>query len=72
MQAREILAYAAEWRKASALAPGAGASLTPLIMSEGEMEEIVDGSQLTTGQLLRAAIAGIVTLPEQTQESRRG
>lgn len=63
MKAEELIAYALRFRAASDMQPGSPASITPLMLTEDQMNEVVDGTGLTAAQWLRAANAGILTLP---------
>lgn len=60
----DLLSYVRLCREASELPPGTAASVFPLILGVDELDEMVDGTELTVGQWLEAASRGISWLPK--------
>lgn len=59
----DLLSHAAMWRDASNMPPATPASLTPLMLTDAQLDELVDGTDLTVEQWLQVAYNGIILLP---------
>lgn len=65
MDVDTLISYARQWRAASDLPAGTAVSMVPLMLSEQGLAEMVDGTELTVEQWLRAAYSGIMVIPDE-------